>query len=162
MKKLILLSLIFILMLALLIFGKKSISTEITINAPADKVWEELTDFSKYPDWNPFLKKVTGEIKKGSKIEAEFHTKGQKPMVFTPVILILDKNRILQWEGQLFIPGIFTGKHTFELIEIEKNKTKLVQQEEFKGILVSFFNFQSTIDGFELMNKAFKERVEKK
>ncbi|MCP4138275.1 MAG: SRPBCC domain-containing protein [bacterium] len=142
-------------------FGKKDITTEITMDAPINTVWLELTDFSKYPDWNPFIKKLTGDIKEGNTIEVTFHAKGSDPMVFTPEIKLKEKNKILQWEGKFLLPGIFTGKHTFELTKLEENKTKLVQKENFKGILVPFFNFDSTEEGFNLMNKELKKRVEK-
>ena len=36
----------------------RQISTEIEINAPVETVWSILTDFDKYPDWNPFVKSV--------------------------------------------------------------------------------------------------------
>lgn len=146
----------------LLVFGKKHISTEIIINASIDKVWDELTDFSKYPDWNPFIRKISGEIKKGNIIEVTFQTHGSDPIVFTPEIILYEENNILQWEGKLFIPGIFTGRHTFQLVKIETNKTKLIQKEDFNGILVPFFKFDSTIEGFTLMNKEFKKRTENK
>jgi hypothetical protein len=162
MKKLIFLILIILVIAVLLVIGKKSITTEIIINSPVDKVWEEFTDFSKYPDWNPFIKKIAGDFKTGSRIEVEFHTQGHKPMVFTPDILVMQKNSIFQWEGKLLMPGIFTGRHTFQLVEIEKNKTKLIQKEDFNGILVPFFSFDSTLDGFQSMNKALKERIEQK
>ncbi|MCU0822225.1 MAG: SRPBCC domain-containing protein [Spirochaetes bacterium] len=145
---------------ALLLLGSKSITTEIVIDASAEKVWNELTDFNSYPEWNPFIRKVTGEIKPGNQIEVTFQIGEEKPMVFTPVIKQIEKNRLLQWEGKLFLPGIFTGKHTVELIVLEPNKTKLAQSEDFYGIIVPFFNFDSTVRGFESMNRAFKERAE--
>jgi hypothetical protein len=151
-----------IILIVLLILGNKHISTEIIINKPINKVWIELTDFSKYPVWNPFIIKVTGEIKKGNTIEVTFHTKGSKPVIFTPEILLNDVDTIFQWEGKLFLPGIFTGRHTFQLVKIEDNVTRLIQKEDFNGILVPFFNFDSTIEGFRSMNKEFKKRVENK
>ena len=39
--------------------------------------------------------------------------------------------------------------------------TGLIQIDKFNGLLVPFFNFDSTVEGFELMNKALKERIEK-
>ena len=151
-----------VIIIVLLIFGKKHISTEIMLNAPINKVWIELTDFSKYPEWNPFIRKVKGEIKKGNVIEVTFQIQGNEPFVFTPEIKLNEENDIFQWEGKLFLPGIFTGRHTFQLIKIETNKTKLIQKEDFNGILVPFFSFESTIEGFNLMNKEFKKRIENK
>jgi hypothetical protein len=157
---------IFLVLGAIVIFlsflGNKHISNEITINAPVNKVWNTLIDFNKYPEWNPFIRKASGTIKKGEIIEVTFHTKGSDPITFTPKIILLKENDILQWEGRLLMPGIFTGKHTFQLLSIDNNKTQFIQKENFNGILVSFFNFDSTIEGFKLMNGALKKRIENK
>jgi hypothetical protein len=151
-----------VIIVILLIFGEKHISTEIVINAPINNVWLGLTDFNEYPDWNPFIRNVKGEIKEGNTIEVTFQIQGNKPFIFTPEIILYKENEIFQWEGKLFIPGIFTGRHTFQLLKIETNKTRLIQKEDFNGILVPFFSFDTTIEGFNLMNKNLKERIEKK
>ena len=70
----------------LLITGNKQITTETVINAPADKVWAELTDFTSYPEWNPFIKKVKGTVMTGETIEVAFSHEGNK-MEFTPRVL---------------------------------------------------------------------------
>jgi hypothetical protein len=36
------------------------IKTEIPIGAPASAVWSILMDFERYPEWNPFIKKISG------------------------------------------------------------------------------------------------------
>ena len=149
-----------VLVIVLLILGQKHVSTEITINAPVVKVWTALTDFKSYPDWNPFIRKLSGEIKKGNTIEVVFQVDGSEPVVFTPEVKVYEENSIFQWEGRLLIPGIFTGTHTFELVEIDAGKTKLMQKEDFSGILVPFFNFDSTTTGFSMMNEALRKRVE--
>jgi len=38
----------------------KEVSAEVVIEAPASGL-EVLTDFAKFPEWNPFIKKMTGE-----------------------------------------------------------------------------------------------------
>jgi uncharacterized protein YndB with AHSA1/START domain len=43
----------------------QTISTTITIQASANKVWTVLTNFETYPIWNPFIKSIEGEIKVG-------------------------------------------------------------------------------------------------
>ena len=37
-----------------------SISTEIDIAAPPNEVWAVLTDYERYPEWNPFMVKLSG------------------------------------------------------------------------------------------------------
>jgi uncharacterized protein YndB with AHSA1/START domain len=40
--------------------------TEIEINGPAERVWAVLTDFASYPEWNPFIRQVSGELNIGA------------------------------------------------------------------------------------------------
>ncbi len=46
----------------------KSIKTEIIINASKEKVWQVLTDFDKYPAWNPFIVSIKGELKVSTRL----------------------------------------------------------------------------------------------
>ncbi len=39
------------------------------INASADRVWEILTDFDRYPEWNPQVPSASGVIEPGAKID---------------------------------------------------------------------------------------------
>ena len=138
----------------------KSIHTEIEINAPAEKVWSVLTDFSKYPDWNPFVKSVEGKVAVGTAFKVKLQQPEGKIMTFKPKCLAFEENREFRWIGHLFIKGLFDGEHVFKLKPIEGNKTKFVQCENFKGILVSLFWKDlntKTIKGFEMMNRKLKE-----
>ncbi len=159
-KAMIIIAVVLVIIIVLLVIGKKILYTEIMINAPVESVWKEFSNFPEYPNWNPFLKKISGDMKPGSTINITIQPKGDKPVDFTPVIIKYEEKSILQWEGKLFIPGVFTGKHTFQLIRIDKDKTKFIQKEDFNGILVPFINLNATLDGFNDMNNLLKKRVE--
>ena len=45
----------------------KEIQTEIEINASAEKVWRVLIDFAAYSEWNPFVRRVEGEVSVGAR-----------------------------------------------------------------------------------------------
>jgi uncharacterized membrane protein len=49
----------------------KEVSTEIEIEAAAERVWEVLTDFAKFPRWNSFIKQLSGEARTGAKLEVQ-------------------------------------------------------------------------------------------
>jgi hypothetical protein len=140
-----------------------TIETRIRIAASPEKVWNILTDFASYPDWNPFVRSLEGEVKTGSRIRVKLVPPGQKGMVFRPRVLAFDDNRRFEWLGHLAFPGIFDGAHSFGLISHEDGTTTLVQAERFRGILVPFMKKMlngSTLAGFRQMNEALKERAE--
>jgi hypothetical protein len=142
----------------------KSIHTEIEIKAPASKVWEILMDFEKYPEWNPFIKSISGEAKVGGKLKVVMQQPDSKPMTFKPKCLTSEPNKEFKWLGHLLVKGIFDGEHIFKLREREDGTTKLVQCENFNGLLLPFFWKQlnsKTISAFEQMNAALKNRAEK-
>lgn len=135
-----------------------SIQTQIVIQAPKEKVWQVLMDFEKYPEWNPFILSLTGEAKVGEKIAVHF-----EDMDFKPKVKTVTENSTFEWLGHLLIPGIFDGKHRFELIDNRDGTTTLLHSENFKGILVLFMKKKLIRDvqpKFEAMNLALKERVE--
>lgn len=84
-------------------------------------------------------------------------------MTFKPKVLTLIKNKELSWLGHLLFPGLFDGKHQFQLIDNGDGTTTFIQSEEFKGLLVSFFKKKlntNTRNGFIEMNKKLKELAE--
>lgn len=142
---------------------KKEIRTEIIIHATPAAVWKILTDFERYPSWNPFIKSIAGKAEQGNKITARIEPPGASGMTFTPRLLSVIKNQELRWLGHLFIPGLFDGEHIFELYENTDGSTTFVQREKFKGMLVSLFSKMldtNTLAGFEMMNKKLKELAE--
>ena len=45
---------------------KKEILTTIDIETSADRVWQILTDFAAFPQWNPFIRRATGNLQVGA------------------------------------------------------------------------------------------------
>lgn len=143
----------------------KNIKTEILINATPEKIWSILTNFGNYPNWNPFIKSINGEIKVGKKIRAEIEVSQSKGMTFSPKILTFVTNKELSWLGHLLFAGVFDGEHKFELIDNANGTTTFIQSEKFTGILVPLFKKQldnNTKKGFDAMNIKLKELAEQK
>ncbi len=141
----------------------KEIRTQLVINSSVEKVWQVLTDFNKYPDWNPFIKSVEGEMIVDSKFKVKIHPPNGKKMKFTPTLLVYNVNKEFKWVGHLGIKGIFDGEHRFQLIDNLDGTTTFIQSEIFSGVLVPFLKKMldtDTRDGFEEMNRQLKDRVE--
>jgi hypothetical protein len=142
---------------------QKEIKTQIQINASPEKVWQILTDFENQAKWNPFVRSITGDVRKGNKIKVVLSPQGTKPMTFKPTVLAFDQNREFRWLGNLLFPGIFDGEHIFQLLENEDGSTTFIHGEKFKGILVGLMakKLDTEIkEGFEKMNQALKGQVE--
>jgi hypothetical protein len=143
----------------------KEIKTEILIKAAPEKVWSILTNFEAYPNWNPFIKTITGDVKVGNKIRARLEPPNAKGMTFTPKVLVFDANKEFRWMGHLFFPGLFDGEHKFELIDHGNGTTTFRQSEKFNGVLVPLFEKMldnTTTNGFNEMNKKIKELAEQR
>ena len=137
--------------------------TEIEINATSEKVWQVLTDFASYPEWNPFVLSLNGRIEVGERIQAFLQPPNKKGMTFKPRVIKFVPRREFRWFGSLGFRGLFDGEHIFELRSPSPHKVHFVQREVFKGILAPVILksiSKNTRAGFELMNQALKERCE--
>jgi hypothetical protein len=136
--------------------------TEIEILAPPPAIWQVLTDFSRYPEWNPFIPEISGELTVGAELHVVIAPPDSSEMRFRPTLLAVTPNEELRWRGKLFIGGLFDGEHFFKLVEVAGGRTRFVHGENFSGILVKLFRRQltQTARGFVFMNQALKRRVE--
>ena len=142
----------------------REISTTIEIDAPAERVWEIITDFPAYPEWNPFVRSLEGELRLGGQLEASIQPPGKKPMRFRLRVVTLEPNRELRWEGHLLFPGLFDGEHTLVIERRGDDRVRLLHYELFRGLLVApllRLIGANTRRGFEEMNRALKERAER-
>jgi hypothetical protein len=138
------------------------LETEIEINAGPERVWAILTDFDKYPEWNPFIKKAKGTIRVDEKLEICLSPPNSKETIFNPTVKKVVENSEISWLGHLLFPGIFDGEHIFTITK-SKHGCMLVQKEKFRGLLVPLLWRRLNSDiraAFELMNNALKERAE--
>jgi len=141
----------------------REIKTEILMHSSPEAVWSILTNFDDYPNWNPFIKSIDGNIQVGNTFKARIQPPGSKAMTFKPRVLTFEQNKKFSWLGHLFIKGLFDGEHIFELIDHGNQTTTLIQKEIFTGILVPVFDKlmrENTIKGFEAMNEKIKEIAE--
>ncbi|BDS15460.1 SRPBCC domain-containing protein [Aureispira anguillae] len=115
----------------------KSCHTQTIINAPISKVWAILTDFDRYPEWNPLVGKVWGTVKEGRIVFA--HILPLKN-VFPIQIISLKKQQKIVWKGTLLNASIMMGEHYYELKDLGNNQTELQHGERFSGWASQWLN----------------------
>ncbi len=142
----------------------KEIRTEIEIRASAEKVWDLLTDFKNFEQWNPFIRKIEGTPALGTEIKIHLYTSGGKSRTYQPKITRLEPLKELRWFGKSTIPGVFNGERIFVLEPIEGNQIRFIHKEIFTGLLVHLVGNRLDKDmysSFISMNEALKKTAEK-
>lgn len=135
------------------------IVTRIDIDATPEAVWIVLTDTNAYPDWNPFLVRMEGELVEGGVLTNTMKPSNGAAMTFRPTILKVVPARELRWLGRLALPRIFDGEHYF-MLQPHEGGTRLVHGERFAGVLLWFIDPRRFQADFEALNHALKRRVE--
>lgn len=142
----------------------RELQTEIEIDASAEKVWHVLTEFEKFPQWNPFIRRISGELKLGARLEVHMQLPGGRSMTFKPKVLKVEPNREFRWKGKVLLPGIFDGEHIFTVDPLEEKRVRFTQREIFTGLFVPLFfrgMDKTTRRGFEEMNQVLKSMAER-
>ncbi len=140
----------------------RELHAQIEIDAPPDRVWQVLTDFDAYPEWNPFIRSIEGDAEVGSQLKVRIEPPGARGMTFRPTVRAAEPARELRWLGRLLVPGLVDGEHTLALEPLEGGRTRFDQSERFSGILVGLISktLAATEQGFTQMNEALKRRAE--
>ena len=142
---------------------RHELNTRVTIDAPVETVWDILTDLEAYAEWNPFISESSGKPEVGQRLTNRMSPPGGKEMTFRPTVTEAEAGRTFEWLGRLGLPGIFHGRHRFELQPGDDGATTVTHSEQLFGILVPLLRNSldtQTLAGFEAMNAALKARAE--
>lgn len=138
--------------------------TEVEIDAPPERVWDVLTDFDAYREWNPFITEVRGNLEPGERLRVELSYADGRNTRFRSSVLAVKPGEELRWVAKFWFKGLFDSEHFFQLLALDDGRTRLVQGENFSGLFVKLAanTFTQTGRGFVGMNAALKRRVEKR
>jgi hypothetical protein len=141
----------------------RQLHAQVDIQASPERVWEALTDFDAYAEWNPFIVQAAGRAVPGSRLELRMRLPGRRPTSFRPEVLDAEPGRRLRWLGRLLLPGLFDGEHSFAIEPAGPGRVRVSQREEFRGLLAPLLLAligRPTLEGFHRMNQALRSRVE--
>lgn len=148
---------IFLLLVVLVLTGKKSVHHEMSINAPVEKVWHTLMKMDAY-QWNPVMHLVEGEVKVGNKVTYRFTQEEGKSYEVGATVEQVIPNKLLNQKGG--IPWILTFNHKY-ILEAEGNTCKMIIHEDYSGLGVHFWNPTPVEQAYKKLNEALKKEVEK-
>jgi hypothetical protein len=142
--------------------GKTYVS-EIDIDATPARVWQILSDLDAYQEWNPFILQADGRAEVGNRLTLRMQPVGGTARTLRPTVVEAREGERLRWVGRLGVRGILDAEHSFTLYGRDGGGTRLVQEEQFDGLLVPFVARtleRGTLPAFALMNEALKRRAE--
>lgn len=133
------------------------------IAASAEAAWSVLADTDGYPQWNPFVYRLEGALREGSRVEVELRLDGRRPQRMRPTIVEVVDGRAFEWLGGFGVRGVFDGRHRFEIRPTGPSSCELLHTERLSGVLVPLFRTMLTTTtpaAFVALNEAFRRRVE--
>ena len=141
-----------------------TITTSIDIDAPAQLVWDTLTDLQSYPRWNPYFREASGRVAVGQTLTLQACVTGDRTSTARPRVVVATEPTEIRWVSRLGLPGLLDTEHSFTLTPQSPDRTRLVQAEQLTGLLVPLA--RRTIANIEVrfveLDEALKRRVEER
>ena len=136
------------------------IDTSIDIAAEPGAIWQVLTDFSSYEDWNPMLRKVETKLQLGAPVRFEVLREGAKSLNLNARITTLSEARSLVWRGGS--AAFVSGEHYFRIEQLPGGHCRLDHGEHFAGVILPLLKgtLKNASELYRAMNEALKRRVE--
>jgi hypothetical protein len=139
------------------------IKTQIAIDATPTRVWEVLTDFPRYPEWNPFVLQVKGIVRQNATIRYRFEMpRGVR--TWTPATVArFEPERELRFSANFLTPSVFRGDHYFAIQPDNQNGVVFHHGEVISGLLFPIVRLILQKFGppqFHALNGALKQRTE--
>jgi demethylmenaquinone methyltransferase / 2-methoxy-6-polyprenyl-1,4-benzoquinol methylase len=142
----------------------RTISAEVEVDAPPERVWAVLTDFSSYGEWNPFMFSVEGAAEAGAHLRIAMQRRGGMVLRFGARVLTADPPHELAWVGEGpkgSWPGLITGARTVIIDPLGDERSLLQMQTTFSGLLAPAMGWlERYLEAFQEMEAALKARAE--
>lgn len=110
----------------------KSFEVMETIDAPAEVVWQVLTDADRYEEWNEAVLSIEGPIREGERLRLVSSANPKR--AFRPRVVAMDAPHRMVWADGMPL-GLFRGKRVFTLGDAGPGRTTFHMREEFSGPL---------------------------
>lgn len=111
----------------------KEYTATTTIQASPETIWTILTDAPRYPEWEPSVDRIEGQIAPGEKITA--YTKLSPGRAFPVTVTEFIPGQKMTWSSGMPL-GLFKGERTFTLLPQNDGAIEVTVREVFSGLLL--------------------------
>ena len=134
----------------------------IGVEAPAEIIWEVISDLKSWEVWNKLYPKASGEIHIGSMLDVTLALPGEAPRQIQPTVLEWVPNEQLHWRLTM-LGGLVKTVRYFEIESLAKANCIVSNGEIIGGLMgprVGKRMARTIYRAFIEMNEALKARAE--
>ncbi|GAB2540391.1 SRPBCC family protein [Nocardia heshunensis] len=139
------------------------IDRTVEIDAPAELVWQVLTDVDKYGEWNPFCLECETTLEPGSPIDMKVRLVGPKPKQQREFIRTHTPGVEFSYAMKPAPLGLLSSERSHTVTALDDGRTRYLSHFQLNGPLapvVSGLLGSALTTGFEGMTNAVKTRAE--
>jgi hypothetical protein len=114
----------------------KQFHATIEIDATPQRVWEVLTDFAAYPDWNRSSPGPAAPPAPASAYTCACSRPAAAASPSGPPCWRQTPVGGSAGSATLLLPGLFDGDHSFTIEPLGDRRVRVTQQEQFRGVLL--------------------------
>jgi len=114
---------------------QRAVEHRIGVQAPAELVWEIVSDFSSWGDWNPIHPLAEGQMKIGTPLTVHHALPGEPVRVIQPVVQDWVPYEQLHWRTSR-LGGFVTAIRYLEIESMGPASSTFSNGELFMGLLV--------------------------
>ena len=148
---------VFGILIILFLIGRKSVHSEILIKASKEQVWSVLTNGAEYDSWNTVINSFEGDLVEGGKVKFMFNQEEGKSYPIEATVKKIKPNELLNQKGGIGV--VMTYDHQYILKEVDGG-TKVTIHEEYRGVMVPFWNAEPVQKAYDRLNQDIKSKVE--
>ena len=137
--------------------------TTLPIAATAETVWAILTDFERWPEWNPSVPSIRGAAEVGSTVKLTLAMPGRPSAKVKATLTEVVPERRLCWHGNVRGDRVFAGTREFVVDPQPDGTVLFTHVEDVTGVLFPVFRAvmgPAIQQHHENLNEALKRRAE--
>lgn len=136
--------------------------SEVEIAAPAIIVWQVLTNFAAYSEWNPLIVEAQGEAGEGCVVNTTVNLPGYREQKVRRRITKLVQQQELWWAATQLMRAVAFDEQFFVLNILDEFKVRLRIGQNISGMLApkSPADLSRISQSINLLNQAIKRRAE--
>lgn len=143
---------------------ERQFRTIVDIEAPIERAWTVLTDFSAYGSWCPTHREIRGEAIVGGRLRLRLASEpgSDRTLAVGARVRIVEAPRCLAYGGGFpAVPALLDIHHEFHLEPLGPDRCRLTNDEIFRGLLLAPVMplIESRVQrGYGAFNDAFRRR----